>query len=260
MAIGDDAAAAGMDTVNPLTDNVQQGADHHNLTRDYVAQRTNAVQPVAKGGTGANTAAQALTNLGALPLSEVAEDGNVAEASKVPIYNTFGNLTAVDPSLNGHVATAGWTQAYAPSRAEVQALHDSVASGNMDPDIYSRIIGGVSVYITSGGLLGHVPSTREVKKNITDAKLDPEAIRGILVRTYQYRAAVALGDEWHIGVIAEELESGGFGWLVAYTPEGKPMSVRYELVGLVALALAQDTADRVDGIESRLSALEGISE
>ena len=45
---GDAAAAAGMALVNPLTDTVKQGADHHNTTRDYIAARTSAVQPIAK--------------------------------------------------------------------------------------------------------------------------------------------------------------------------------------------------------------------
>jgi len=71
MAIGDDAAAAGM----PLVPNtgeegkVRYGAREINRTRDFVAQTKNTilistVWPISKGGTGQTTAAAALAALG----------------------------------------------------------------------------------------------------------------------------------------------------------------------------------------------------
>lgn len=64
MALGDDALAAGYETVNPNTDLVKDGADEITLTRDYVGQVKNEARPVNRGGTGATTAVQALKNLG----------------------------------------------------------------------------------------------------------------------------------------------------------------------------------------------------
>jgi hypothetical protein len=63
MAIGDDAVAAGMSIVNATTGKVIDGATEINRSRDYIAQRTNAITPITKGGTGATTATGARTNL-----------------------------------------------------------------------------------------------------------------------------------------------------------------------------------------------------
>lgn len=64
MALGDDALAAGYETVNPNTDLVRDGADELTLGRDYTGQVKNETRPVNRGGTGATTAAAALKNLG----------------------------------------------------------------------------------------------------------------------------------------------------------------------------------------------------
>ena len=63
MANGDAAVAAGMDVVSGTADR-RLGYDEINKTRDYIAQRTSAVTPVARGGTGADNAAAARANLG----------------------------------------------------------------------------------------------------------------------------------------------------------------------------------------------------
>ena len=87
MAIGDDATAAGL----PLVPNsgaegkVRYGAREINRTRDMIAQVITGVRSLAKGGTGASTAAGARTNLGiptitmgtALPNNANGADGDV---------------------------------------------------------------------------------------------------------------------------------------------------------------------------------------
>lgn len=69
MAVGDDAAAAGYPLVPDTGEDgkVKWGAREINRCRDFVAQVKNlipATWPIAKGGTGATTAAGARTNLG----------------------------------------------------------------------------------------------------------------------------------------------------------------------------------------------------
>lgn len=67
MAVGDDAAAAGYPLLVGTVDLVKDGDTEINRTRDFVAQvkaLIQAVWPISAGGTGANTAAGARTNLG----------------------------------------------------------------------------------------------------------------------------------------------------------------------------------------------------
>lgn len=64
MARGDDTLAAGWSKMNPNTDLVKDGADAITDTRDMAASVKLETRPVAKGGTGATTATQALKNLG----------------------------------------------------------------------------------------------------------------------------------------------------------------------------------------------------
>lgn len=69
MPVGDDATAAGWPLVpdSGTGGEVRLGAQEINRTRDFAAQvkfLILSVWPVNKGGTGANTAAGARTNLG----------------------------------------------------------------------------------------------------------------------------------------------------------------------------------------------------
>ena len=53
----------------------------------------NRVTPIANGGTGATTASDALSNLGGVPTSDVANSAN-----KIPRYNSSGHLVLPDGS------------------------------------------------------------------------------------------------------------------------------------------------------------------
>lgn len=134
MAIGDDAAAAGMDIV-PQTGKVKDGATEINKTRDYVAQRTSAVTPVNKGGTGATTAANARTNLGL---------GSVATESTVPVAKGgTGATTTSGARINIGAAAAtdvsaiesdvDALQAAMPGKASVSHTHPAgdITSGSL---------------------------------------------------------------------------------------------------------------------------------
>lgn len=90
MANGDDAAAAGMAVLNGTEDR-RNGWDQINLTRDYIAQRTSTVTPIAKGGTGQTTVAAARNafglgnTAGALPLANGGTGSTTAAAARTAL-------------------------------------------------------------------------------------------------------------------------------------------------------------------------------
>ena len=98
MANGDSAAAAGFPVV-PETALVKMGYDEINLTRDLVAGTT----PIVRGGTGATTAPQALTNLAAVPMSQV-YNGTGSVGNKIPRYDGSGRLICGTPTASNHAA------------------------------------------------------------------------------------------------------------------------------------------------------------
>ncbi len=91
MAIGDAASALGFDLVLP-TDDVREGYNEYNRSRDYLANHITSgthsaaqitsgvfatdrlpIVPITKGGTNATNAADARTNLGAAPATAITD-------------------------------------------------------------------------------------------------------------------------------------------------------------------------------------------
>ncbi len=102
MAIGDDAIAAGMDVLSGNEDR-RLGYREVNKTRDYIAQKTSAVMPVAKGGTGATTAAGARDNLGASNKASTTVAGSAVGAAGhglVAVEESTQTLKRVTGALN----------------------------------------------------------------------------------------------------------------------------------------------------------------
>lgn len=253
MATGDDALAAGIPimTGSELANTLDTEI---NKTRDEIARRTSTVLPVVKGGTGSTTAAAARAALGAADAAQVSTDGNVATAGKIPIFNPDRQLTAADPTLGGHVATRGWTQAYAPSRPESQSIRD----GQMSPAVYNRTLGGSYhvLYADSTGLLGWVPSSRRYKKNIRPAEIDVDAVLAIEVVTFLYRVAIDPDGNVQHGVIAEQLHDLGLTWLVSYDTAGAPEGARYDLLAVALLPVLQHERAERDRLAERVAAIE----
>lgn len=114
MANGDAAAAVGLDLVAD-TDPLPMGFDEINKTRDMVANSPYKPVPVAMGGTGATSAAQARSNLAVI---HTAQAQITPAAGLIPKWD--GNrILASDgvPVFVNHVAN----KAYVDSRTKLVA-------------------------------------------------------------------------------------------------------------------------------------------
>ena len=119
-----------------------------------------------------------------------------------------------------------------------------------------------AVWVLSDGTMGTSQSSRTVKTDITDADefIDVDDLRKVKWCVYRFIADKNqnLDDSTpRLGMIAEELDDNGLGWLVEYDEDTlKPVGISYPMLGVAALRLAQDAEDRCDALERRVKELE----
>lgn len=243
---GDDALAAGLPILDPETDLVRDGATEINITRDIIANRTSAVTPIEKGGTGATTATGARTALG-LPAGATAVANLGLTATLIP---TTGSNTQADIDylnsikypksggiITGNVGITGSID---------RVLGNIITDGNVFvPNSSAAASGWTAAYINSDGRLCRGASSLRYKKYVSEVQ--PSAFGNIFppLNRFQMRG----GDgRWTYGHIAETLaENPDTEPFVMYDAEGRPDSVDY-----VPLLLA-----KVEQLNARIAALEG---
>jgi hypothetical protein len=271
MATGDDALAAGMDTVDPVTDLVKDGAEEINKTRDYLAQRTSEVIPVASGGTGATNAAGARTNLGlAGTVSAVAAATPLATGLTIASRTADGRLNVGTPSGSENATPKSYVDAGLSQKAELDTVLN-IRAGELSQTVWNRdiITTRRAVWMSSpvNGFidLGYASSARAKKQDFRDAELTYEQLLAIPVLQYRYRKAVAAekrGGEraqTEIGTTADQLHELGLWQFVIYEGRGEdatPVGVHYDLLSLAAISLGQKLAAKLSDLESRVVALE----
>jgi hypothetical protein len=238
MANGDAAAAAGMDTV-PGTASVRDSYDEHNKTRDYLAARTNAVTPIAKGGTGATDATAARTALGISAAntpsgvgSNVQTDLDNLNATKLTrTAAQYGDdFTSRDIDISNRVSKGGDTMS-----GHLYLPNSSAATSNY-----------TVCYINGDGRVSRGASSQRYKKFIHDAP-DLGDLFAAPLREYQMKAdGLAPADPTkRIGYIAEELAGTDMERFVVVIND------QVESIDFIALLLAQ-----VASLNARVSALE----
>lgn len=112
-----------------------------------------------------------------------------------------------------------------------------------------------AVWVTNvDGQFGFNLSTRRVKQDIEDAIVDPQTVLLLRLVWFRYIAAVeAEGDaaEIYLGLIAEEVHALGLTWLVEYDEEGLPCGVKFHLIAMALLAVAQNQEERLVVLEAK---------
>lgn len=249
MPNGDDALAAGMDVVLG-TEDIRNSYDEINKTRDYIAQRTSAVTPVLKGGTGATTASGARANLGLTTMDQAITPSTIVQrdtnASIAADYVYVGQA----PVLAQHATPKSYVDAAIASKADdsntVHRTGDTMTGQLYLPNSFAAASGFTVCYINGDGRVSRGSSSRRYKKYIHDAPALGDLFAAPL-REYQMRADGVMPDDGvkHIGYIAEELVDTDMERFVVIVND------QVESIDFIALLLAQNAQ-----LNARLSALE----
>lgn len=274
MAAGDAAAAAGM-TIYTGNEDANQLWVRDNEVLDQVAADRTALRPIAKGGTAASTASEALTKLGALPASDVVvSTSGVTVAGKVPRYDSIGRLVVGSPGAANHAAP----KSYVDSMAGSTSWNGGTVTGQIYlPNSFAATSGYTVCYINGDGRISRNASALRFKKYVS--RVDPLQLGNIfpdLVR-YKLRSQTdSRSDEaWHYGHIADWLgedpdtqpftvyETEADGYTLARDAFGLPIPLSIDFIALLlaqtaqlhARVTAQETL--ISTLLSRVEALEG---
>lgn len=247
MANGDAAAAAGLATF-ASTQDIRLGYDNDNIRGDELAAHLTA------GTHPASAINSGVLDLARIPTLDAGRIPNL-DAAKV----TSGAFDAARiPNISAAKITSGTLTTQVITTANCS--FGSVGAGSLTIDgssitnlpAYQNAVSGLAVYISSSGVIGKGASTRRVKKEIKDAEIDPQAVLGIQVRNFKYKASVVSDGSVQIGVIAEELEELGLKEFVFYDEKGEAAGVHYEKLALALIPVVKNHEERLKALEGKL--------
>lgn len=258
MAIGDDAAAAGMALVNGAATAAANIDQEINRTRDYIAQRTNEITPVVKGGTGASTASGARTNLDVPSRAETVLNGDSGNAIrltrsgdrvKLRLAGTDRGDIAYVADVDGARADAnsGISGANSNANGRVSKGGDTMTGQLLLPNSFAASSSWTVCYINGDGRVSRGSSSQRYKKYIHDAP-DLGDLFAAPLREYRMRTDGVIPDDGvkHIGYVAEELVGTDMERFVVVIND------QVESIDFIALLMAQ-----VSQLNARVAALEG---
>jgi hypothetical protein len=239
------ALAAGLDVMDggePWTD----GPAAINKTRDMIATR---VQPVAKGGTGATTAAAARTALGAAATSHTHTAAQVTTASGITVQASLQEAhdIANDALIRGQ------------SGLELAQRLDAGGFGNpvWDRQVTSNYrVGYIARYGNNDIRLGHTVSSERFKENIAEYEITDEQLAALQLVSFQWREEVDPSRHFEVGLIAERVAEAGLEFAVYRGEDGQVEGLAYERLWLALLPVVQRQQVALDLLAQRLDALE----
>jgi len=249
MAIGDDAAAAGL-AVYAATQDLRKGYENDNQRGDEIAHEiTNRAAAITAATTALNAAIAA----------GLATKANLAHTHGI---GDIGGGTWTGPVAAGGNAVTGGNFA---SSGNVDVAGGLTTGGHITPQGHIFLpnaapasSGYVALYRNGDGRVSVSPSSRRFKKEIKAWSPDLQAVLAMQLVTYRLKAAIYgdAGAPVDVGLIAEDLDALGLEWLVFYDDDGLPLGVHYERVALALLPAVQELAAEAQDHEARISALE----
>lgn len=261
MANGDAAAAEGITLVPPSSvsaggpGKARMGYDQMNRILDLVVTwgiKVGTALSIARGGTGAGTAAAARTNLNVPAWTDVAPPGT-ANASGIARYSAAGRLQAVAPAVAADVATKGYVDGAGVGTSGTNLT----LSGHLFVPNSSTAVSGYTIAYINGpdGRLSRGASAAKYKKYITE--IDPLSLGDLFAPLNRFQMNGGDGT-WLYGYIADRLaENPATEHFVIYgtaaNDEGKIVATdEVESIDFIQLLLAQ-----VAQLNARLQKLEG---
>ena len=192
-------------------------------------------------------------------------------------YALRGNINGSGNTALGHFAGVNTTGSHnilinntgASAESNVLRIGAGTGTGSSELDkafiqgIFGRIVANdtaTGVLIDSDGQLGTISSSRALKQDVQD--LGPLAGRLLELRPVAFRFKQHVASDpatpLQFGLIAEEVAEV-FPELVVYDEAGKPQTVKYHLLSSLLLGELQKQHRELEGLRTRLAALESRS-
>lgn len=117
-----------------------------------------------------------------------------------------------------------------------------------------------AVWALSDGTLGTSQSVRSAKTDIVDADdyIPVDALRKVKWCIYRMKDDKNLNlDDAQplVGMIADDMDENGLGFFCEYDSDGTLVGINYPMLGVASLRLAQQVADELDALKTKVDAL-----
>jgi hypothetical protein len=210
------------------------------------------------GGGSLNVGSGALNSAGSISAGTTISAGGAITGASLGVGGgaiAGGAITGASVAVTGAASSATVSATGDVTAANVQlgnngTVYSLYALNNAVTSAY------FALYVNGDGRFGRSVSARRYKQDIASWSENMQAVFALRLVTYRLRTAVAeYGNAApiEVGLIAEELEAVGLGWLVLYI-DGQVEGIAYEKLALALLPVVQDHEARLLKVEAWIQA------